>query len=161
MKKILYPILGIVLGLAFAFGWYQFNTMSVVENFVPYQPVFKDADEIAAEASAKKPSVFVSNGETHDFGLMKSAGTYEHEYVIKNSGNAPLEIRLGAISDDSGMVVSIKDGDVLEISPGQTQTISVTCTPTDGKAEFSGNVILKTNDPEKAELTLSLSGRSE
>lgn len=160
MKKILFPILGIVLGLASAFGWYQFNKMNVEENFVPYQPVYKDADEIAAEASAKKPKVFVSNGEMHDFGLMNSTGTNEHEFVIKNSGNAPLEIRLGSVSDKSGMVVSIKDDEVMKIGPEQSQTVSVTCTPNE-KEKFYEYVILKTNDPETTELTLSLSGRSK
>ena len=79
-----------------------------------------------------------SNGSTDD---------YDHEY-----GNCPLEIT-GIESDVPGLTF---EPSMFTLSPNGSQTVTVTF-PSSTAGEFSGNINILSNDPDRAKHTLTIS----
>ena len=88
-----------------------------------------------------------------DFGTIDAGQTGEQTITITNTGTAPLEIT-GIESDVSGLTF---EPSVFTLSPNGSQTVTVTF-PSSTVGEFSGNINILSNDPDRAKHTLSISG---
>lgn len=94
------------------------------------------------------------DGDTHDFGAMAPGTTGKHSFVIKNAGDDPLTLELGA-STCKCTLGSLKDN-VLE--PGQTTSVDLEWTVTADKKTFQQSAEVRTNDPGKPGLRLVVLG---
>ena len=88
-----------------------------------------------------------------DFGTVEVAQTVQQTITIKNTGTAPLEIT-GIESDVSGLTF---EPSMFTLAPDGSQTVTVTF-PSSTVGEFSGNINILSNDPDRAKHTLSISG---
>ncbi len=88
-----------------------------------------------------------------NFGTVEVAQTVQQTITIVNTGTAPLEIT-GIESDDvSGLTF---EPSVFTLSPNGSQTVTVTF-PSSTVGEFSGNINILSNDPDRAKHTVSVS----
>ena len=87
-----------------------------------------------------------------DFGTVEVAQTVQQTITIKNTGTAPLEIT-DIESDVSGLTF---EPSVFTLSPDGSQTVTVTF-PSSTVGEFSGNINILSNDPDRAKHTVSVS----
>ena len=93
-------------------------------------------------------------GETVvDFGTIDAEKTAQQTFTIENTGTAPLEIT-GIESDLPGLRF---EPSVFTLDPNGSQTVTITfLKPMEG--EFSGRINILSNDPDRAKLTLTISG---
>ena len=87
-----------------------------------------------------------------DFGTVAFAQSVQQTITVRNTGTAPLEIT-GIESDVSGLTF---DPVMFTLSPDSSRTVTVTF-PSSTEGTFSGNIIISSNDPERATQTLSVS----
>lgn len=104
---------------------------------------------------AKNPQVELPDGSTYDFGTMAPGTKGEHTFVIKNSGEGDLKLRLGATT--CKCTLGTLDNDVLK--PGeQTEVRLEWDVKTDAKS-FGQSAQLLTNDPNHYAIDLKIQGR--
>ena len=94
------------------------------------------------------------DGDTHDFGAMAPGTTGKHSFVIKNTGDDPLTLELGA-STCKCTLGSLEDT-VLE--PGETTSGDLEWTVSADKKTFQQSAEVRTNDPAKPGLRLTVMG---
>ena len=87
-----------------------------------------------------------------NFGTVEAAQTVQQTITIKNTGTAPLEIT-GIESDVSGLTFELS---MFTLEPNSSLTVTVTF-PSSTAGEFSGNITILSNDPDRATRTLSVS----
>ena len=87
-----------------------------------------------------------------DFGAIEAGQTGQRTITIENTGTAPLEIT-GIESDVSGLTF---DTTMFTLEPEGSQTVTVTF-PSSTVGEFSGNISISSNDPDRAKHTVSVS----
>ena len=87
-----------------------------------------------------------------DFGTVAFAQTVQQKITIQNTGTAPLEIT-GIESDVSGLTFEPSE---FTLAPNGSQTVTITF-PSSTAGEFSGNINILSNDPDRATQTLSVS----
>ena len=87
-----------------------------------------------------------------DFGTVEVAQTVQQTITVKNTGTAPLEIT-GIESDLLGLTF---EPSMFTLEPDGSRTVTVTF-PSSTAGEFSGNINILSNDPDRAKHTLSVS----
>ena len=112
--------------------------------------------EMAKDSGGLPPIVSISD-DTYDFGFMDADAKERHEFVIKNRGRGPLELKKGTASCKC-TVSFLKEGD---IAPGQSGVVAIEWTAKQplGGDQFKQTVQILTNDPERPRLTLTIQGR--
>ena len=80
--------------------------------------------------------------------------TATKQITVENLGGQPLSGSLTL----SGAAFATSAGSTVDLAEGESQTIEVTFTPT-ADGDFSGSVVIATNDPDEAVVTVSLTGR--
>lgn len=90
---------------------------------------------------------------TYQFGRMGLGKVGEHNFVLKNTGNAPLKIAKGP-TQCKCTVAGLKDQ---EIPPGGEATIHLAWEPK-SPGPFAQTATLWTNDPKNPELTIGVEG---
>ena len=108
-------------------------------------------DELLAQIPPPAPAISVQQTAI-DFGTIVTGQTGEQAITITNTGTAPLEIT-GIESDVSGLTF---DTTMFTLAPNSSQTITITF-PSSSAGEFSGNITISSNDPDRATQTLSVS----
>ena len=88
-----------------------------------------------------------------DFGTVEFAQPVQQTITITNTGTAPLEIT-GIESDVSGLTF---EPSMFTLSPEGSRTVTVTL-PNATEGALSGSINISSNDPDRAKLTLSVSG---
>lgn len=101
------------------------------------------------------PKVVLPEGEKYDFGTMKRDTTRSHDFVIRNDGDAPLELTTGETS--CKCTISELDNDTL--APGSSTTIRMEWTAITDVGPFRQTAQIKTNDPRRPEFELVIEGR--
>jgi hypothetical protein len=89
-----------------------------------------------------------------DFGVMPVGETRKHVFVVRNEGEAPL--RLGKPTTTCQCTVS--ESAQNQIPPGGEGTITLEWSPAGATPTFDKGAVLKTNDPKKPEIQLSVVG---
>jgi hypothetical protein len=100
------------------------------------------------------PKIVVEEPE-HDFGTMHRGAKRRHEYVIRNEGDAPLNLTAGATTCKCTSFDVTPDA----IPPGQSATIALEWAAKSMPGEFRQSASLNTNDPIRPMVTLSVSGQ--
>jgi hypothetical protein len=108
-----------------------------------------------AQTGVKGPRVVVVNGETYDFGTMDNGVHGEHEFVIRNEGDAPLRLKKGQTS--CKCTSSLLDGD--DLPPGREAKIHLSWNVASMEESFSQSAEFETNDPQRRILRLAIVGR--
>ncbi len=108
-------------------------------------------NELLAQIPPPAPAITVQQTAI-DFGTIDAGQTGEQAITITNTGTATLEIT-GIESDVPGLTF---DTTMFTLEPGGSQTVTVTL-PNATAGEFSGNITISSNDPDRATQTLSVS----
>jgi hypothetical protein len=106
-------------------------------------------------ASEGSPIMSVSE-DTFDFGVVTEDKELSHNFIIENSGDAPLRI----LDIDADCSCTISEYDKV-IPPGSSGKINLTLESFSVFDEFSKETIVRTNDPDVPELLLTLKGIAE
>jgi len=102
----------------------------------------------------------ILNGGDYDFGSVGQGQTIETEIIVTNMGSSDLSITSWALSDNPAGVFSIEEfagGAITLDDGGGSESITVGFTP-DGIDDFSGTMVIISNDPNNLEWTIYLAG---
>ena len=91
---------------------------------------------------------------TYDFGVMPPGTQGNHTFVVKNSGDEPLSLELGATT----CKCTLGDLDQNELAPGESTTVKLEWTVASDKSEFTQSAELRTNDPLRPAIKLTVQG---
>ena len=91
----------------------------------------------------------------YDFDTLDMASEGSHEFVFSNAGKGPLKLAAGQTSCRCTMS-SIEQK---EIPPGGSTKVKITWKPNDRPGPYEQTAQILTNDPEKPEIALTISGR--
>ena len=94
-------------------------------------------------------------GAKHDFGVMEPGEEGEHAFAIKNVGEEPLKLRIGATS----CKCTLGSLDKESLLPGEQTEVKLSWTVKTESGEFSQTAQLHTNDPTEPVISLAVSGR--
>jgi len=96
----------------------------------------------------------VADSTVHDFGTMVFGKTGEHTFIIRNEGEAPLELTKG-VSTCQCMLGELTDG---KIPPGGQVEVKLTWTPKTRTPEFRQMAPIHTNDPDRLVIEFQITG---
>ncbi|MCY3683368.1 MAG: choice-of-anchor D domain-containing protein, partial [Gemmatimonadetes bacterium] len=108
---------------------------------------------ISGIVQAAPAPVLVVGEPAIDFGSIDAEKTAQQTFTIENTGTASLEVT-GIESDVPGLTF---EPSVFTLAPNGSQTVTITF-PKPMEGEFSGLINILSNDPDRAKLTLSISG---
>lgn len=91
----------------------------------------------------------------YDFGVMPPLTMGRHDFVVRNTGNAPLELAEGSTS----CKCTLSDLTNPSILPGGESVVTVTWNSGKGAPVYSHYAVIETNDPRCPELTFRVRGR--
>jgi len=90
----------------------------------------------------------------HDFGIMKHLDSGSHTFVVKNEGEAPLELKTGETTCQCTLG---ELGDTI-IPPGESTEVELKWTIKNPSSRFEHSAEVFTNDPENEMILLMISG---
>ncbi len=102
---------------------------------------------------AEKKPVAVVDEKLFKFGRMILGTTQSHDFVIRNTGDAPLKMAKGR----SQCKCTVSGLATKEIAPGEEASIQLSWTPKTTGA-FTQGAIIWTNDPENTEFIIEVEG---
>ena len=108
---------------------------------------------VSVIVQAAPAPVLVVGEPAIDFGSIDAEKTVQQTFTIENTGTAPLEIT-GIESDLPGLTF---EPSMFTLAPDSSATITITF-PKPMEGEFSGRINILSNDPDRATLTLTISG---
>lgn len=108
---------------------------------------------IIATAVFGQPKISVEH-PNHDFGTFNEGVDSTHVFIVKNIGNRPLYI----ISVTKPCGCTSPTYSEKPIKPGETGTVTVKYKSADHPGNFKKTLQIKTNDPKKDVVTISISG---
>jgi len=116
----------------------------------------------AKETPEKRPQVAttgpypkaVVDEKHYRFGEMAVDQSLSHKFILKNEGEAPLEVQKGETTCKCTLS-SMKDS---TIAPGESIEIELSWTPKSTEQIFGQTATIYTNDPENQELKLRIEG---
>lgn len=116
------------------------------------------ADNVMAkleEYQTKSAAVAELQGDPHfDFGVMAPGTKGNHTFVITNKGTEPLTLELGATT----CKCTLGDLKKNELAPGESTNIDLEWNVVPGKSDFSQSAELRTNDPLRPAIQLTVAG---
>jgi uncharacterized protein DUF1573/HYDIN/CFA65/VesB family protein len=98
------------------------------------------ANLVFAVAALAAPELTVEKG-SHDFGAIAQGKKVQHNFIIKNSGDAPLQIK--QLNADCGCTVAKPSASVIQ--PGKSGEIQVTFDSGNFAGKVQKNVVMTTN----------------
>jgi hypothetical protein len=147
---------GIVLGVALVL-----TSMAMLANFGVIAPPLSPKERAIKELEAVGGGRIADIEETTtlelpesavDFGLQEEGVSVEREFSFKNVGQKPLHI-MGIRPSCSCIFVKEKE---MHVEPGETGTLTVGINTKDLAGPVEKFLLLKTNDPEHRELSITL-----
>ncbi|MBM4011880.1 MAG: DUF1573 domain-containing protein [Planctomycetes bacterium] len=99
----------------------------------------------------------------HTFGTIGTGATGSHEFVVENSGNAPLTLRKGTtsctctVADFDAATGGAPDG-TKEVAPGETARIRVQWQGKPPGGPFRQQATVLTDDPRRPEIVFTVEG---
>lgn len=109
----------------------------------------------AAAGSSGQSKVVIVGGERYDFGVMQRGETGKHTFIVKNTGRAPLTLTLGKPTCQCTSATLA----LASLDPGQETELKLEWEPKSYAESFSQGVDLKTNDPGRPVIPISIIGR--
>jgi hypothetical protein len=145
MKAWVVAVIAGAVGLIAGCGmtWYEFA--GVQESF-----------EARGEKAKLKegPKLVIEGSPEHHFGSMQAQATKSHAFVIRNTGNAPLELTAG---DKTCQCVTF-DVPSKPIPPGGSSQVLLEWKPKEFNQDFRQSADLKSNDPAANPVKLIIRG---
>lgn len=102
------------------------------------------------------PKVTIVNGQRHDFGTMDRNAHGKHQFIVRNDGDAPLELETGQVS--CGVCIKVFTVSKPILQPAERTEATMEWEVKTSDAEFEQSGPLKTNDPNHKSVRLSLHG---
>jgi hypothetical protein len=146
MKPALFAIVSLVVGVAI--GWVG-TRAEFARDVLPLE-----AKPAGGNSAPQGPRAVVVNGERFDFGSMDRFGKGTHEFLIKNEGDAPLELTLGKTT----CKCTISDLADNNLAPGETTSVTLEWTVKTGDPQFEQSAEILTNDPSHNPVSVSIYG---
>lgn len=145
-------ILTVLIGLGSVFGalW----LMEWMSRPPGNKPEVKTIETPQINTSGPYPKA-VADSTEFDFGTMVLGDTASHTFIIRNEGEAPLELTKGQATCQC-VVGDLADG---KIPPGGQVDVKLSWTPKARMPEFRQMAPLHTNDPENREIQLQIMGK--
>lgn len=100
------------------------------------------------------PKAVLQEDAHYEFGIMNVGSTGQHTFIIKNEGDAPLQLKKG----DTTCKCTLSELENDEIPPGGTAEIKLEWTPKDATPQFHQKADIWTNDPENLTIALNVVG---
>jgi hypothetical protein len=126
------------------------------QNITMTKPFFLIALALATifSAFAEKPPKLKPDKSVYDFGTVLGAESVTGKFKLTNEGDAPLKFGEPRVSCGC-TVASIKPA---SLEPGQSADLEFTLTMPAARVRLNKEITVLSNDPEKPELTLRLTG---
>ncbi|EMI28199.1 DUF1573 domain-containing protein, partial [Rhodopirellula europaea] len=148
MKTFLVCLIVAGIGAAIA---YNINESSYGRYEPHFGPIDFEGETTAANAMAslKKewsediPKVELPDGNEHDFGIMQPDEEGEHIFRVKNVGDAPLTLKIGA----STCKCTVGTLENESLAPGEETEVKMAWTVKTNETTFGQSAELRTNDP--------------
>lgn len=136
--------------------WFAGICLSMVACLAHARAVQASAQPDGQSAKQETPAQarISVDAAAHDFGTTWIDQELNHTFLVSNVGKAPLEIR--EIAPDYGCSVVSEMPDVLR--PGTSAKLTVTLDPQALRRRYDKKVVVHSNDPRQASLTLHLRG---
>ena len=173
---IVFAVAGVAFGVgynAYLFGWVRGPHETLFTNLPEPQEVEPILNETAprkggtrktTKPNPKLPPLPPADGPQpravasepkYDFGTMMSGDKGQHEFVLTNEGQFPLELAKGKTS----CKCTISDLPVTTLAPGESTKVLVTWkTNVSRSGKFRQTARILTNDPKHRTLTFTISG---
>lgn len=128
------------------FGVFDPEGTVTVANFDQY---------VNVDGEAEFAEVDLPEGNEHHFGVMAPGEKGMHEFLVRNVGDAPLTLAIGAAS------CKCTFGSLTEnsLAPGEETLVKLEWTVQTNEDKFEQNAELKTNDPDEPAVKLKIFGR--
>jgi len=158
MKTCLWAILAVVI------GWAVGMTVAIGQLGIPSRiplPAGKSSDtetttrpNPTAEIRDGPPKVVVDK-EVYEFGTMDSKAEKKHDFILRNTGKAPLKI------EDAGTSCkcAISSFKTRIIGPGKSAKVTLKWNAKGYFGPFEQVAKIRTNDPDRPKVTLKVKGR--
>ena len=153
MKTALAVALVILLGIALGIGAAMLRIKSA-----PWNPALDERIETSAAAaslpSGPKPKAVVDQTE-FNFGALDIQSKGSHEFLFRNTGDAPLTLRDGGTSCRCAVSELSKES----TPPGGSAKVTLTWKPLEKPGPYQQTAKILTNDPARPQITLTVTGR--
>jgi hypothetical protein len=150
MRIWIFPVLGVLAGLAMGLGQTGREFFGVTDEFVVR------ASSAATATSAPAPRAVVVDGPTFRFGVLARNESRVHTFIIRNQGPVPLTLRRIGISCPLCIQTGFAEA---TIPPGDSTQVAVRYSTRKEVTDFYEHVELQTNDPDQAVLRLEIRGQ--
>lgn len=155
MRGLIWIVASLVAGLVLGTG------MGIARTMIspwPGKPVVlggrMDVKTAATSADEPRPKAQVDEAE-FDFGLMDVHAEMEHNFTIRNVGEKPLELKLGATT----CKCTLSDLERETIGPGESTHVKLTWHSSEAPGKFEQTATVTTNDAFLPEIKLKVKGR--
>ncbi|WP_404309889.1 DUF1573 domain-containing protein [Neorhodopirellula lusitana] len=101
------------------------------------------------------PRVELPDGHSYDFGVMSPEEEGEHIFVVKNTGEADLSLKVGA----STCKCTVGELGKESLAPGEQTEVKMSWTVKTNESSFGQSAELRTNDPAKVAIRFEISGQ--
>ncbi len=128
-------------------GFYQ-TRLTVAEA-----PAVAEAEQ---EEGDKLPVAVVPE-LVYNFGAMEQNTSLKHAFVVRNSGEAPLQVRVASTTCKC-TVGNLAEGETESIEPGGETEVELEWTAKTGPGPFRHGATLMTNDPFRSSVELTVEG---
>lgn len=102
------------------------------------------------------PKVAIVNGARHDFGTMDRNAHGKHTWIVRNDGDAPLNLTTGQPS--CGVCIKVFSVAKATLQPGEKTEVNIEWDVKTSDAEFEQSGPLDTNDKNRPSVQLALHG---
>jgi len=153
MKATLFALVALAAGVGVGVGMIQ---REFAHEVVPVDlPVVKG--DGGSSPGRIGPKVTIVNGERHEFGTMDRNAHGTHAYIVRNDGDAPLTLSTGQPS--CGVCIKVFSVAKEKLQPGERTEVNIEWDVKTSDAEFEQSGPLKTNDPNRPSVHLSIRGK--
>jgi hypothetical protein len=167
MRPFLLLFIGGIIGLVG--GYWQSQSLAKVYPRVVGEPIDPeqakaleaarlDADETQSTGALPEgvlPKVEVVDGTDFDFGTMKRGTTRKHAFIFKNTGNAPLELKV--LNSTCKCTVGEVKKEYLQ--PGEEAPVELTWKAEGTSNDFAQTATIGTSDNRQKEVKLTITGK--
>ena len=152
MKTSFFMVLVVLTGVALGAG-----VAALRIKMTPWDP--KPDEGVGTSAAMARPpgpspKVVVKEAK-YDFGTLDMEDSGSHDFVFTNEGDAPLTL----VSGETSCRCATSKISQERIPPGESAKVTIEWKPTDKPGPYEQTAKIRTNDPDRPRVTLTISGR--
>jgi hypothetical protein len=127
---------------------------------VQYMPDPADTSKIvAATPTGPQPKVVIDEDPTYDFGKMSQHDKSSHTWLVRNEGEADLDLWIQGRPTCSCTIAKLEGGKKATLKPGVATTIDLEWNTKEFKDDYSQGATFGTNDPRMPTFNLTIKGK--